>query len=136
MIYYIVFCCLAVSAIGAQRVLPEESKGVALAKLVAEFPRHLAAGGKVDDMHPVARECFESFVSKVAELTVKDLPKQTVRLARQVEIETSINTRAASAGDNPFGSRGRAAAAQNARWLEQKVKPWLKRLADVTRVKS
>jgi hypothetical protein len=126
----------AVSVMGAPRILPAEAKGVALAKLVAEFPRHMAAGGKLDEMHPVARECFEGFKAKVAELTVEDLAKQTVRLARRLEIETSMNSREAAAGDNPFGSRGRAAAQQNVRWLEQKVKPWLKRLADVSRVKG
>jgi hypothetical protein len=121
---------------GAPRILPAEAKGVALAKLVAEFPRHMAAGGNLDEMHPVARECFEGFEAKVAELTVEDLAKQTVRLARRLEIETSMNSRGAAAGDNPFGSRGRAAAQQNVRWLEQKVKPWIKRLAEVSRVKA
>jgi hypothetical protein len=126
----------AVSVMGAPRILPAEAKGVALAKLVAEFPRHMAAGGNLDEMHPVARECFEEFVEDVGQLTVRDLPRQAVRLARSVEIEISLNSRAASANDNPFGSRGRTAAQQNVRWLEQKVKPWLKRLAEVSRAKN
>jgi hypothetical protein len=115
---------------------PDARKDAELNRIKAAFPAHLAAGGKVEAMHPVARECFESIAAKVAELNLANLPKQTVRLASWVEVELSTNTRAASDGDNPFGSRGRAAAGQNARWLDTKVKPWLKRLAEISRAKE
>jgi len=97
-------------------------------QLKKDFPRALAPGA-VEKMHPVSRECFEHFAKLAEELQAAQLSKQSVRLAAAVDRELSAADSAARNGENPFGAAGRSAARFNARWLREKVSPWVRRVA-------
>lgn len=101
-------------------------------QLKKDFPRALAPGA-VEKMHPVARECFERFAKLAEELEAGQLSKQSVRLAAAVDRELLAAEVAARNGENPFGAAGRSAARFNARWLREKVSPWVRRVASEAR---
>lgn len=96
------------------------------------FPRHMAPG-EVQKMHPVARECFGKFRRLADGLEAGELSAQAVELARVLRIERRTQER--DAGDVSFalGDAGRAAARANVRWIDQKLAPWAKRVAEVAR---
>jgi hypothetical protein len=108
------------------------AKAARVEQLKKDFPRALAPGA-VEKMHPVARECFERFAKLAEELQAAQLSKQSVRLAAAVDRELLAAEVAARNGENPFGAAGRSAARFNARWLREKVSPWVRRVASEAR---
>ena len=108
------------------------AKAARVEQLKKDFPRALAPGA-VEKMHPVARECFERFAKLAGELEPAQLSKQSVRLAAAVDRELLAADLAAQNGENAFGAAGRSAARFNARWLREKVAPWVRRVASEAR---
>lgn len=110
-------------------------KAERLEKLKKDFPAHVA-GADLEKMHPVNRECFETFKKQADQLSLDILARQVVDMSQRVGWAASSNDSAARDGDNVFGSSGRSAAKRNAYWLNERVKPWLRRVALVAQGKS
>ena len=118
-----------VAVVGAADPAGKEAR---VEQLKKDFPRALAPGA-VEKMHPVSRECFERFAKLAEGLEAAQLSKQSVRLAAAVDRELLAADLAAQNGENPFGAAGRSAARFNARWLREKVSPWVRRVASEAR---
>jgi hypothetical protein len=104
------------------------SKAERVAQLRESFPQHLAPGTP-EKMHPVARQCYTHFEKLAGELQEKHLSEQSVKLSSEVERALRRANYDADHGGNALGSAGRTAARFNARWLKEKVMPWVRRVA-------
>ena len=106
-----------------------------LEKLKKEFPAHVA-GANLEKAHPVVRQCYEEVKRRADALSEDRLAHQMIELAQHVDWAVGYNEGGARAADNAFGAAGRTAAKRNAYWLKERVKPWLRRVANVAQGKS
>lgn len=123
---------LALLVVTSVAIAAAPSRDQRLEEYKKQFPQH-SAGPVTERSHPVIKSLWDQYQLEIDRIQPHTIARDLVRLAEKIEHDIHEADRGAEDVDNVFGSEGRHAARHNAIWLRNRVKPYIKRMAQLSR---